>query len=145
MSDSEKTCYIYLITHKRDGSLYGPVKVGITTNLNARLAQIQTGNPHQVDIALFFPTPGREFAAAFEQAFHHVMASKRLTGEWFDMEPVTALRAMIYNMQSGLRHFLGEAPDILEEALEYSRVNEARDLLGKIEQYQAQRGEATAP
>lgn len=140
MKNRDDTCYIYLVAHKTPSGIAGPVKVGITTNLDARIAQIQTGNPRPVVVAVYFAAPNRDIASVFERAFHVVKSDHRMTGEWFDMEPIEALYALVANIKSGLSHFLGNEPELLAQSLEQSLVVDGEELISQIEQMAAQRG-----
>jgi hypothetical protein len=70
--------YVYLI---RNGSSFA-FKIGIAHDVESRLAQLQTGNP--VDLAL---ESSYEFPNAdhVERVLHQKWASRRMRGEWFDL------------------------------------------------------------
>jgi hypothetical protein len=126
------TCFIYMICHKSGDRLAGPVKVGITGQLSARLAQVQTGNPYPLELAIYLPMPDRSVAGLFEGGFHQVMAAHRMKGEWFDLTPPLALAALLANVRSGLQHFIGDDPDLFDLAVKHCRLAEAEDLLKEI-------------
>jgi hypothetical protein len=60
----------------------GPVKIGRTNDLDARLAKIQTACPQEIDWAIGFPNCGAE-----EKEWHRRFADQRLRGEWFTWCP----------------------------------------------------------
>lgn len=60
----------------------GPVKIGCTSGLAARLSYLQTGNPYP--LALLAAYPGAE---AEERAEHERFRFVRLRGEWFKDSP----------------------------------------------------------
>lgn len=137
----DDTCHVYIVTHLTPaGNLRGPVKIGITSNMDARIATLQTGNPGPIVIAAYFTLPTRAVAATVELAFHEVMAAHRLKGEWFDMPPLHALRAMCSNMESALKHFYGELPELMEAVRERSLLNRAYMHISEIEALAKARG-----
>lgn len=56
-----------------------PVKIGVSDNPEARLADLQVGSP--VPLLLLWRTPGGQ---RLESALHDYFAPYRLHGEWFD-------------------------------------------------------------
>lgn len=80
----DQRTFVYAI-----GSEDGPVKFGITTNLESRLRSLQTGSPQKLELIWVFTVPEREAALAMERRIHEV-ASRRLAGEWFDIDAVVA-------------------------------------------------------
>lgn len=65
-------------------------KIGITTNLPARLRTIQTGHPFRLEVLWSCPGGRR-----LESWLHEGLAARRLTGEWFDFgefDPVFVVR-----------------------------------------------------
>lgn len=132
----DETCYVYLIGFSRAGKFEGPVKVGITSNVGARLKGLQTGHHEKLVIGAYLAAPNRQIALALEDCFHNVFAQHRLEGEWFDMHPVKALRGLCDTFTSALDHFLSEDEVTHEAACEHSGLNQARKLLSAIEQGQ---------
>lgn len=126
------TCHIYLLAHHSGNGLVAPVKVGVTTSLKTRLATLQTGNPQPIELVASFATPGHEFAEWFERCFHDINAEKRLTGEWFDIDPKDALVSLIVYIGQGLRL---KMPDLSSDELEVMRdkagVNQAIAILNE--------------
>jgi hypothetical protein len=68
------------------------VKIGITTNLDARLAQLRTGSAFPIDYA--FTAPASADAYAIEHRAHALLARNRVNGEWFDVSPELAIAAV---------------------------------------------------
>ena len=69
------------------------VKIGHTTNVAARLAQLQTGNPYRLEVLGTWPG-----TFALEQLVHQSFAFQRLRGEWFDFDgqdPVDAINGVV--------------------------------------------------
>ena len=64
----------------------GPIKIGFTTNLARRIAQLNTGSSARLVIIASMPA-GR----AYERHLHRRLAAHRLHGEWFaDCDEVRA-------------------------------------------------------
>ena len=74
--------YVYVIGIA-DGS--GPVKIGISSKLGARLASLQTASPSKLKIHHSFSFPDRPLARAFEKLFHERFMESSMQGEWFGM------------------------------------------------------------
>lgn len=87
--------YVYVI-----GRAEGPVKVGITTDLIARMRQMQTGSPFKLQLLYAMPCDDRANAREHESAFHFVYAEHRLTGEWFNLDAQEAIEGV----QTGFQH-----------------------------------------
>jgi hypothetical protein len=84
--------YMYLFcTFGREYEPLRPVKIGITGNVRARLASVQTGYPKPLEALAVFNTPNRDIARKWESAFHKMFAADRLEGEWFNADPVHVL------------------------------------------------------
>jgi hypothetical protein len=62
------------------------VKLGLSANPQARLKQLQTGNPHRLELIWTCPCPDMSRA---ERAFHQAFDKYRIAGgEWFDFRPI---------------------------------------------------------
>jgi hypothetical protein len=84
--------YLYLLcTFGRESEPLRPVKIGITENVHARLASVQTGHHRRLHALGVFGTPNREIARKLERGFHEMYKSHRLEGERFDIDPIQAL------------------------------------------------------
>jgi Meiotically up-regulated gene 113 len=77
------------------------VKVGVSTNPNARLAQLRTASAFPIDFSYIAVTPSTGFD--IEQGAHAMLASHRCNGEWFDVAPEIAVAAI-----AGAAHKLGQ-------------------------------------
>lgn len=121
--------YVYVIAPVQDGWPISPVKVGITSALSGRLSSLQTGSSLPLICVQAFPVPDREIALALEKAFHTVMDRFRMAGEWFDIDPLHAVRAMTDNIEQMLVRQLGFEGDELEHALTATGVIDSRKRL----------------
>jgi hypothetical protein len=71
--------FVYLLTND-----YNHYKIGITTRtIEKRLKELQTGNSEKIDIIKSFKT---DHYFAVESWLHRKFKSKRLEGEWFDLD-----------------------------------------------------------
>jgi hypothetical protein len=77
------------------------VKIGVSTNPNARLAQLRTASAFPIDFSYIAVTPGKGFD--IEQGAHAMLASHRCNGEWFDIAPEIAVAAI-----AGAAHKIGQ-------------------------------------
>jgi hypothetical protein len=116
MSD-DKTHYVYVIAKVEDEKLTGPVKVGITSEPNSRLASIQTACPFRIRIAYVFEAPNREIARHIERGFHETQVKAHLHGEWFDYHPVQAIQLLCLMYRAAMHVNIG--PDQQETIDQY--------------------------
>jgi hypothetical protein len=77
------------------------IKVGVTTNPNARLAQLRTASAFPIDYSYLAVTPGTGFD--IEAGSHEMLKSHRCNGEWFDVPPEMGVAAI-----AGAAHKLGQ-------------------------------------
>ncbi len=81
--------FIYAI-----GRPQGPVKIGVSSNPQARVGQIQTGCPFKVTLLHSAALPNRGEAEAQESIIHGVYEDRRIIGEWFKMDREIATEAI---------------------------------------------------
>ena len=92
---STDECFVYVIARLDEcEKVRAPVKVGITTNPNERLGAIRTSSPHKVDFAWKFKFRSVSLAEKIEARFHRENSAHRLNGEWFDIDPLEAIRGV---------------------------------------------------
>jgi Meiotically Up-regulated Gene 113 (MUG113) protein len=87
--------YVYFV---RAGARRGPVKIGVTANLLARLDKLQTGCPRDLH-CLVAPQVPMADARLLESQLHRHFAANRIRGEWFS--PTRALEELIERLQFG--------------------------------------------
>lgn len=69
-------------------------KVGITSDVNKRIQQLQAGNPYQITLAFCMRLDdGRAFNA--EQSFIASFKTCRIRGEWFETDAHRAVKALM--------------------------------------------------
>jgi len=71
------TCYVYLI---RAGDF---IKIGHAKDPENRLAGMQTGSPHQLDLIAKMPFQTKLIAHEYELELHRRLADFHYRGEWF--------------------------------------------------------------
>ena len=113
----DNTHWVYVFAHQSEDGLTGPVKVGISKNVNARLATIQTSCPQPIELAYVFECPDRDIARAIELSFHEVQKDKRTHGEWFRFEPLEAIHLLCLAFRAALEHHMGDDPELVETCL----------------------------
>ncbi|MEU0950659.1 GIY-YIG nuclease family protein [Streptomyces canus] len=97
VTEAPSTGWAYAV---RD-SLSGLVKIGCTTNVEARLRTLRTGAPG--DLELIWQAVG---GRALEAHLHEVFRHQRVRGEWFEFagtEPVAALTLAAANWGEAAR------------------------------------------
>lgn len=104
-------CYLYIMSTVGKAGDCSPVKIGIASNPEKRLASIQTACPNPIRMETFFGPMDRELARAIEREVHSFSAKRRLHGEWFDFEPAEA----VHYVAAVIRVILSE--DTAEEIL----------------------------
>jgi hypothetical protein len=65
----------------------GPVKIGITANIDRRIGQLQTGNPRSLKLMGFIKTESRKGDREIENALHKKYRDNNISGEWFLLYP----------------------------------------------------------
>ena len=116
--------YLYVIAHNPESEVFEkPIKVGITGSLEGRLRAIQNGNPRRIAYALTLAMP-REAAQYIERAFHTIQAEHRLSGEWFDIEPMLGMQLVCLYFDMAVHSMVGERhPEIADRIREESGLN----------------------
>ena len=109
--------FVYIIATLKDGVASAPVKVGITKSIAARFNTLKTASAYPLEVYAALPFPAREDAQKLEWAFHKVMSRHRLHGEWFDMAPHDAMRAMVENIKGYLSIHLELDEDLVKEVM----------------------------
>ncbi len=83
---------VYVIAKMDGGKPVSPIKVGISSNMTARLSTIQTSCPFPIDVIYEFGTPSVEIARHIERSFHETQTAYRQHGEWFNLDPIVAVQ-----------------------------------------------------
>lgn len=90
--------YVYVLTNE---AFPGRVKIGISYDPDARLAQFETGSP----IPYKMEYTARSMSAAHtEQCVHFLLADYHVRGEWFRITVAEAVEAIERGMRPGIYH-----------------------------------------
>lgn len=87
----------------------GFVKIGHSADVVARLAELQTGNPYQLQLAAVIP----DVTEIVEGYFHAAFLEDRVNGEWFRMSPT--LRKVVALVANGARPATPDAIGALKQ------------------------------
>lgn len=83
------------------------IKIGVSTNPNARLATLRTASPFPISFAYVCAVQGPATEAyAIEADAHALLARQRLAGEWFDISPDMAVGAIAAAAHKAGRKFV---------------------------------------
>jgi predicted GIY-YIG superfamily endonuclease len=83
-----ETVYVYFVSQQRDGR----VKIGVSSDPDRRVKEMQTGNAKPLTVIARFPFPNRASAMAIERELHEKYSRFRVSGEWFRPRLLKALR-----------------------------------------------------
>lgn len=86
MSNGPHFVYV-LAVGPDDGPLARPVKIGMTSDLDARLCQIRPCSPLPLAYAFTFQFSCRRIALMVERLAHENADYDRLDYEWFNLDP----------------------------------------------------------
>jgi hypothetical protein len=88
----------------------GYYKVGITTNVSARMATMQVGSPHEMRIRMRRLVPC-EVSAIAEQEMHIALRAFHVRGEWFKCD----YRTLHISACKAMRRALNAVPTVPSE------------------------------
>ncbi len=71
--------YLYVIQEDRDGF----VKIGYSSNIEDRLKQLQSANPHKLSVLYEFSYDDLGIVRTTEEKLHEHFKHTRFKGEWF--------------------------------------------------------------
>ena len=74
--------YVYLISCEGENKTY--VKIGLTSSVQRRLSNIQTGCPHPITHAFVVRSKYREEVEGLEKLLHMLLEPERLRAEWYE-------------------------------------------------------------
>ena len=84
-----------------------PVKIGVTSDLESRIASLQTGNPYKLTCKALIPCDDKTQAYHLESFFHKQFKKNRMMGEWFKLYN--------FNMKKLLHRFNGRQTKKIEQ------------------------------
>lgn len=119
--------YVYIIECRTDeSSSENPVKIGYTSNLKKRLAELQVGNPSLLILLAAVAYESEELAAEKEAHYHKMFKRHNIRGEWF--KPVVtqgAAMAHFYQLSSAQQRS-GLVPSITKLFLAKATMTEGK-------------------
>lgn len=131
-------CGVYVVTPESKW----PCKVGMTSDMPNRLAQIQTSLWMPVTVSGYRWCADRETARTIEQHTHERLADRRLFGEWFDIRHPEALSEMedvalqeCLGLHSGVPAGRDDITEVLEDLIFYRAVSSVRDPQRGVREY----------
>lgn len=103
--------YLYLIKCQQY------YKIGVANDVRARLAQLSTGNPFELNVLAVY---GYENAEVVERALHQRFTNRWERGEWFSLDPEDLdVLAMVCQHLGGRRE---EVPTVQDDEVEDAEV-----------------------
>ena len=122
MSDKDLNYGVYFIYSGEKQT--SPVKIGVTTDLERRIAELQTGNPYQLNCKALIPCSDKTQAYNLESFFHKQFKKNRMMGEWFKLYH--------FDMKKLLNRFNGrESEPIAKQSFNIVKIT--NDLNRKLE------------
>ena len=88
LQSGERPAFVYVI-----GAPDGPVKVGVTNDVESRRSVLQVASLTALEISLSVPLSRRE-AFAVERHAHWLLKDQRVRGEWFRVASADAVKAV---------------------------------------------------
>ena len=119
--------YVYIIECRTDeSSSSNPVKIGYTSNIKKRLAELQVGNPSMLILLAAVAYENEELAAEKEAHYHKMFKRHGIRGEWF--KPVVTHGAAIahFYQLSSMQQREGKVPSITNMFLSKVTVTEGK-------------------
>lgn len=92
---SDGPCFLYAIATVHDGSLVAPVKIGISSQPQSRIRELQTGSAHRLAFALLIMLDDRAVARKVEQGCLQRLGEHALTGEWVNLPPLDVVGELL--------------------------------------------------
>lgn len=128
--------YVYIIAKIRGNKPLAPVKIGISSNPQKRIAGLQTASPFPLVLLATFFCSSRKMAEIMEAGFHDIHADRRLSGEWFSISPMEAVELACEDFRTALDVLIDDE-DLREIALNHSGIKENEEKLAKWKAYAA--------
>lgn len=126
--------HVYIIARMKGNRPTRPVKVGISSNPDKRLASLQTANPFPLVLLTTFYCPTRGMAKELEACFHETQSNRRLSGEWFDIAPIEAVELLCMNFRAAFDALIDDE-ELKAIAVEHSGLRENEEKLASWKAY----------
>lgn len=96
------SCSVYIICQEGGQS---PVKIGISVKVDSRFSTLQAANPNRLQVYKTFPYRTVTLAQKVERRVHSLLKERRIRGEWFDVSPEEAEKAILdIGSKTDMRH-----------------------------------------
>lgn len=92
-SDNNRPASLYVIGTDEQPGL---VKIGIATNINFRISELQTANPFTLKLIASRDFSSKQEARKYESSLHKLYRPQRVNGEWFQLADADALAEFIH-------------------------------------------------
>lgn len=73
--------YVYII--QSGDRPKSPIKIGVSSNIDKRVSDLQTGNPHPLKVMAAIECRDKKDAYKLENLIHRKLTRYRMKGEWF--------------------------------------------------------------
>jgi hypothetical protein len=118
--------YLYLIKCQQY------YKIGVANDVQSRLAQLSTGNPFELEPVTVC---GFDNASAVEAVLHQRFESRRVRGEWFDLDSEDLIVFDKIILLLNVHHSAPEITDVndeeIEEAEEIQEITTPKDIVAR--------------
>lgn len=126
-SSKQASAYVYLIQAES-----GPVKIGIATDPNRRLSELQTANYELLTLLYRLECNSLTDAQQLETVLHRRYAQQRIRGEWFDSDPINIIEDI--EMAIGIaqifkRVFVERVEETITTQSSFSKMSNAREAI----------------
>jgi hypothetical protein len=87
MTEKQMTAYVYFIEESDSYKKPKPVKIGLASDPQKRLANLQVGNSCELKLVLSLPCKDPDEAGKLERSLHWIAGKRftRIRGEWFQI------------------------------------------------------------
>ena len=120
--------YVYVVGFDEHPSY---LKVGVTDQPSKRLMRLQTGNPFQLLFRYLVRCDDEQEARSIERAAHVTLKKLRTVGEWFAVDPETAISS-VRSAADDLGYSLVEQQDVPTDRPWITDETPAQDVDGGI-------------
>lgn len=118
--------YLYLMEVETDG--FFAIKIGISKNVEYRIAQLQTGCPLEIKCSVWFLMSDNE-ARWIEGILHDLFRESRTHGEWFSVMPEEIIKKIFQLVEA---HDI-DCKTIVDGGCSKNRVKYIKSVMGNFE------------
>lgn len=138
--------YVYLVQAED-----GPVKIGVTNDLDGRMSGLQTGTPMELKLRYFVECFTEAVAYRLEKLLHERYQEFLVRGEWFNVDPERVFKDIqfarsLYPLCNALQvYIISESEDEVTEEQRYLPEPSGRTRYGEGRHSDPFRPTAEAP